>query len=240
MPDFDTLLPGFPGLVRWAERIGAAVWIRDPEGKICHLNSRAEALFGVSRAEWEGKRCHDLIASHGSSGEPFCGPDCAVVRQTRAQIEIESVEISVRNYHDGRHWVRILVLPFTASLGSDPYLLHCAVSVDREHRMREFMAKVAERAERDGKYKGSGRGTGASRPHRLAGKRLATLTAREAQVLALLAADHTLPEIAGELGLSHVTVRNHVQHVLRKLGVHSILEAVAVQLMESGGKSDVV
>ena len=35
-------------------------------------------------------------------------------------------------------------------------------------------------------------------------------------------------ELSRELGISVNTVRNHVQHVLAKLGAHSQLEAVAI------------
>jgi DNA-binding NarL/FixJ family response regulator len=54
------------------------------------------------------------------------------------------------------------------------------------------------------------------------------LTQREREVLLLMAGGATNPVIARELYLSLHTVRNHVQSVLRKLGAHSKLEAVAV------------
>jgi DNA-binding NarL/FixJ family response regulator len=54
------------------------------------------------------------------------------------------------------------------------------------------------------------------------------LTAREIDVLRLLAAGRTTSSIAGELFLSAHTVRNHISSILSKLGAHSKLEAVAV------------
>lgn len=56
----------------------------------------------------------------------------------------------------------------------------------------------------------------------------ARLSARELEVLELLAAGVGTRAIAGRLFLSHNTVRNHAQNVLRKLNVHSRLEAVSV------------
>lgn len=53
------------------------------------------------------------------------------------------------------------------------------------------------------------------------------LTAREREVLGLLAQGLTVQDISRSLTLSQSTVRNHVQSVLTKLGVHSQLEAVA-------------
>jgi DNA-binding NarL/FixJ family response regulator len=51
------------------------------------------------------------------------------------------------------------------------------------------------------------------------------LTEREAQVLALIAAGRSNPEIARELGLSLKTVQNHVSNVLTKLQVHDRTQA---------------
>jgi two-component system NarL family response regulator len=57
-----------------------------------------------------------------------------------------------------------------------------------------------------------------------------TLSAREREVLGLLASGHSNRRIAEECYLSLNTIRTHVQNVLVKLGVHSKLEAVAFAL----------
>lgn len=54
------------------------------------------------------------------------------------------------------------------------------------------------------------------------------LTPRQVQILRLLAHGHSTAQIAAELHLALETVRNHVRHALRALGVHSRLEAIAV------------
>jgi len=54
------------------------------------------------------------------------------------------------------------------------------------------------------------------------------LTARESEVLQLIGAGRSNQHVAQELGISVNTVRNHVQHILAKLGAHSQLEAVAI------------
>ncbi|WP_420121762.1 response regulator [Nakamurella sp.] len=63
-----------------------------------------------------------------------------------------------------------------------------------------------------------------SRPAPLGGD----LTARESEVLQLIGAGRSNQQTARELGISVHTVRNHVQHILDKLGAHSQLEAVAI------------
>jgi LuxR family maltose regulon positive regulatory protein len=53
------------------------------------------------------------------------------------------------------------------------------------------------------------------------------LTERELQVLRLMAAGLTSPQIAEELVVSVNTVRTHIQHIYQKLAAHSRYEAVA-------------
>jgi DNA-binding CsgD family transcriptional regulator len=54
------------------------------------------------------------------------------------------------------------------------------------------------------------------------------LTARQNEVLQLLGEGASTDQIAAMLHLSKETVRNHIRHVLRALGAHSRLEAVAL------------
>jgi DNA-binding CsgD family transcriptional regulator len=67
------------------------------------------------------------------------------------------------------------------------------------------------------------------RPHILPAQttRGGPLTRRERQVAGLLAYRHTNAEIAEQLGISEHTARNHVRHVLRKLGVRSRRDVAA-------------
>ena len=54
------------------------------------------------------------------------------------------------------------------------------------------------------------------------------LTPRQAEVLELLEKGRSTMQIAEELGLASETVRNHIRHLLRAVGAHSRLEAVAI------------
>jgi PAS domain S-box-containing protein len=58
------------------------------------------------------------------------------------------------------------------------------------------------------------------------------LTPRQSEVLRLLEHGRSTEQIARELHLSVETVRNHIRALLRALGVHSRLEAVAVARRE--------
>jgi PAS domain S-box-containing protein len=59
------------------------------------------------------------------------------------------------------------------------------------------------------------------------------LSAREREVLSLVAHGATSPEIAGQLHISHNTVRKHVNSAMRKLGARSRAHLVAKALADA-------
>jgi PAS domain S-box-containing protein len=70
---------------------------------------------------------------------------------------------------------------------------------------------------------------GHDRPPKLDGR----LTARQHEILLHVANGESTEQIAAELHLSRETVRNHVRHILQRLGTRSRLEAVAVARREA-------
>jgi PAS domain S-box-containing protein len=58
------------------------------------------------------------------------------------------------------------------------------------------------------------------------------LTPRQLDVLGLLERGYSTHQIAEELHISSETVRNHIRHLMRALGVHSRLQAVVVAKRE--------
>jgi DNA-binding CsgD family transcriptional regulator len=63
------------------------------------------------------------------------------------------------------------------------------------------------------------------------------LTARESEVLRLIAFGCTYSQVADRLGVSAHTVTSHVKNLYRKLGVHSgaaaVMRAMQLQLLGS-------
>jgi FixJ family two-component response regulator len=56
--------------------------------------------------------------------------------------------------------------------------------------------------------------------------RFASLTAREREIMALLVEGRMTKQIAGQMGISAMTVRIHRNHVISKMGARSIADLV--------------
>jgi DNA-binding CsgD family transcriptional regulator len=97
------------------------------------------------------------------------------------------------------------------------HILHLFLGIERDILLREHARLVASRS--------LGVKVSADRPPR------SLLTRREQDVLEHLAQDEDPRRVAAILCRSPATVRNHVRHILKKLGAHSIDEAVAMHLL---------
>ena len=60
-----------------------------------------------------------------------------------------------------------------------------------------------------------------------------SLKRRELDILRLMADGSSTRKIADDLFISTATARNHIQHIIEKLGVHSKLEAVSLAFRRS-------
>lgn len=68
-------------------------------------------------------------------------------------------------------------------------------------------------------------------------QKLDKLAAQERRVLHEVATGKTDKEVADVLGLQTKTVRNYLDHIFSKLGVHTRTQAAAVYLRETGGSA---
>ena len=137
-------------------------------------------------------------------------------------VEPYASQLSGNTWTAAAHWAK-LHCPYDAALAlagsTEEGALREALSMFQQLGARPAAAIVARRLRESG-VRGLPRGP---RPQTL--RNPANLTAREAEVLALLQQDASNAEIASRLYLSEKTVHNHVSAVLRKLGVSSRREA---------------
>lgn len=200
----------------WIDQLAMPVWVTGNAGTITCFNDRAEHLFGKSATSCLGEPCHSVIGGCSPDGKPFCGPQCGVRRLAAANRPIEPLHMKLRGHGRSQH-ASVIVIPTRGPQPDDVALVHCVIGDERETRIASYFENVLERTPHEG----------ASEKDELRGR----LTRREFEILSLLARDKSLDEIAEHIGVSYVTVRNHTQHIRKKLDVHTTLEAIVLYLL---------
>jgi len=194
-----------PDSATWIEYIPTPAWVTSPTGVLQTANTQAKRLC----AEAE-KPC----SRYGQ-----CVDNCFALRQEQEPTEriaksagkSEGRLMRLPTADDVDHSYQVFVSAYTPSGAEQPLILHVAFDVQRAQRIESYFQRIVERSQHT------------QAPQRPAPR----LTKRETEIIDLLAEDETLWGIADKLCLSYCTVRNHVQHILAKFGVHSIIEAVA-------------
>jgi DNA-binding CsgD family transcriptional regulator len=179
------------------------------------MNGSAKSLLGCEHRSVVGHKCHEIVNGCDELGQPFCGPLCAIRARAYAGRPLESIRMQIEPSEVPPRWIEVIAIACMDPELSGTHLVHCVVDQERLHRIEQYVTRVATRY--------PPKNPGADQD----------LTPREQQILERLASDESLHEIAHQFSLSYTTVRNHVQHILRKLGVHSIHEAVAVFLLRN-------
>jgi PAS domain S-box-containing protein len=171
----------------------------DAGGRIALWNQSAQHIVGYTAGEVVGHLCCHVFVGYGPVGTPLCYNGCHVV--TLGDRSASSRRFGLTTQTKTGTTVRLVVdaLLVPDARGERPVIVHLFRDVAR-----------------------SSRDIG-----RVPGAEDGRLTARELEVLRLLAGGANTRVIAAQLQVSPATVRNHVQNLLGKLGVHSRLEAVA-------------
>lgn len=187
-----------------------AMYAVDLEQRITRWNAAAEALLGPA-SDALGRRCYEVY-SIDPARNPLCRPDCRVVTAARRGVAHPDFDI------------RLLGPPCGAGARVSILLLDAASGTEIVHLVR---AHATDGAAEPARYVSTDATAAAARlADDDASGRASILTDRQAQVLRRLAEGQSPQRIANELGVSTVTVRNHVQASMERLGAHSRLEAV--------------
>lgn len=180
-----------------------AVYAVDEEQRIVFLNRRAEEILGLTMGEAVGRSCFDVVAGTNYSGACICRADCSTIAAARRGLAMRDYDVLAHPEAAPRRWVNMGITVVNVEGFERPIAVHMA----RDLSSRREMMPEAEQA---------GRPAGA-----------ANLTARETDVLRMLAAGATVRQIAQHYVVTPATVRNHIENLMGKLGVHSRLQAVA-------------
>jgi PAS domain S-box-containing protein len=196
-----------------------AAFAVDGAGLIVAWNRAAETLFGLSAEETTGKSCGSIIQGMDECG-PVCSPECAVRQAAQKHHPVGNFDLLIQTA-EGQQWCNVSVLIAEENSSTAPFSIHIVRPIDvrkkLELAMRDFLVKEAHiPQEQLTTIKSANR----------APARAIELSEREIEIIRLLAKGATTVSIASQLHISRVTVSNHIQHILRKLGAHTRLEAI--------------
>jgi DNA-binding CsgD family transcriptional regulator len=205
-------------------RSGEAVFAIDSSDRIVLWNKKCEELLEKTARSVLGKRCDEVIGGRDAQGNVYCYRNCPVAYQARERTG-EPVARFPLTVKTGKGEVREFEMSMFAIPSYHP-ALSIVVHVVREGRKKKLSALE------------KGLGIEASTreplwPMTTKEGEPVTLTTREKEILRHLAQGQSAAEIGTGLFISTVTVRNHIQAILRKLDVHSKLEAVVFAFQHS-------
>jgi PAS domain S-box-containing protein len=192
------------------------VFVTDRRNRIVSWNLSAERLLGYTADEIVGAACYEMLRGSDVYDNRYCVEACPVTHMASRSETIRHFDLHLTAKGGRDVLVDVSILNFGSEGADSFFLAHVLRPKDPSRTTQDRAASdpVSSRAP-------------------LASLRDSTdvraqkLTAREVEVLGMLAAGHGTPELASRLHISHITVRNHIQNILDKLEVHSRTEAVA-------------
>jgi DNA-binding CsgD family transcriptional regulator len=206
----------------------------DQNHRIIFWNKGAERLMERTAAQALGRLCHEVFCGRDLFGNRFCTDTCAVSAAFKRHERMNRFEITTGERSRSKD-LGVTVVEIPDSRPGFHTAVHILDQISERSRLARELARL-----RDGvgpatpsNEKGVPFPFHSSAP---AGPEAAELDAnvaeqlsdRELDVLRAIASGQANKEIADSLRISVATTRNHVQHILKKLDVHSKLEAVAM------------
>ena len=192
-------------------RAGDGAFVIAADGRIVLWNRAAERILGYGPRDVLGRPCCDVFIGSDNSGNRLCYQGCHVQTLVKMGEPIQSFDMHTRTKAGKPVWISVSILSTPANGKAGPMTVHLFRDVTAT---KELLELVHERL--------AAPAGGGERP-----EAASALTRRELEVLRLMTEGLNTAGAAQRLHVSPATIRNHVQNIFGKLGVHSRLEAVA-------------
>jgi PAS domain S-box-containing protein len=195
--------------------------IIDEKLRIQFWNRAAEQITGFGKGDVIGQKCYHIFQGRDEKRRLICKAGCHVAELALKSEPVYNYDIRTRTNNGDRRWLNVSVI--TSKMGQNrnkKMIVHLFRDVTQRKDGEMFLRRILEMAQRyhiipfePGERKDPDR-------------HIDKLTPRQREVLTLLVRGLSTKEIAEALFISMSTVRNHVQHIFDKLGVHSRPEAI--------------
>lgn len=182
------------------------------DGKITLWNRAAEKILGHSAREVIGRPCCEVFAGQDSAGNRLCYHGCQVLTLVKEGELVQHFDMATRTKTGKPVWLNVSIVVVPGTRHDLSTTVHLFRDVTASHEIETLVRERLNQA-RPGS-------ADTSSP-------AAELTRREIEILRLMTGGANTRTMAEQLHVSPATVRNHVQNIFGKLGVHSRLEAAA-------------
>ena len=197
----------------------------DAENRILSLNRAARELLGYDTRRARGRNLHELMQARDTYGNLLSRQQFAFFDMVSRSEPVRSFDLEVRKASGDALRVAVSVIVVLESDDPDYCLVYQLRPIYRRRKADEAIERILAQ-----------RGTAEEDLVNLRGSASQThstkLTTRQIEILRLMARGAHAKEIGSALGISVNTVRTHIQRILRRLEVHSQLEAVAAAFRE--------
>lgn len=196
-------------------------FVIDEELRIQFWNRAAEEILGFGNSDVLGQQCYQLLQGYDEQRRLICKACCRVAQLTLIGEPVSNYDIHTRTNFRERRWLNMSIITFNMGENGDKKMIvHLFRDISKEIDSEMFFRRILEIAQR---YHAVPLEPGDRKD---TGHHIDKLTLREREVLTLLARGLSTKEIAEALSISMSTVRNHIQNIFDKLGVHSRPEAI--------------
>jgi PAS domain S-box-containing protein len=208
-------------IVAALERATEGAFLIDRNQRITFWNRAAQEMLGYAPAEVLGRLCFDVIQGRDDHDHAWCRGNCSVTARAKTGQPVETFNTLAKTKAGDLRWINVSILALeTAGEEDSLAVLHLFRDASELKRREQFARQVLHLVET--MHQQQARSTTAS------GSPLPeSLTAREMEVLQLLAQGFSTLQIIQALSISRSTTRNHIQNIYQKLEVHTRAQAVA-------------
>jgi PAS domain S-box-containing protein len=195
----------------------------DEDGKVVFWNRAAERLLGFHAEEVVGRPCHDVLRGETLSGHPLCSATCQIGKRVASGRAVRNFDMQARTKAGRMVWLNVSSLPVSTRKPGQFWAAHLFRDITKQAKVRQLADELHTAL---CSVSSEGPELHPEPPSEIMAA--LPLSARERDVLRELSLGKDTKDIAESLCISPATVRNHIQHILEKLGAHNRLQALAI------------
>jgi DNA-binding CsgD family transcriptional regulator len=194
----------------------------DKSLEIVYWNRAAQEMLGFEQNDTIGRPCYDVLRGLDEGNRLFCKAFCRITDAVSKSEPIPSYDMQAITSKGYRKRLNMSAVSFhLRPEDEDTIIIHLFRDSAHKKDFEVLFNKVLIAAlKSDGLMAEPSVASESTPPFN-------ELTNRESEVLFFLAEGFNTRDIAQRLVISPNTVRNHIQHILQKLRVHSRAEAIA-------------